>query len=779
MLKLCTFFIFICLGVHANAGNKYVGGKECQVFNRYQQYDIRVEWVGGCVDGFAEGSGVLKWFVGSSTIEQFEGEVKAGKMNGNGTITFMNGSKLTARFANNLVDGSVEFVYVNGDRYSGAWQFDHPEGQGRVEYKNGQIYQGFFSDPAATYRNDSPTLDKLILESALAPDGYEGGAISPDGKHVVMIEFNGTYHNLILVDTETLTSRAILKGHWAREGAWNVRKDPESIVWVTNDLIAVDYGLESETINLNGASVAEIGEAVYGKAEPKNANSTKLWVFTDRARKHLALVDAKTGKLNRIDLPIEGNPAHWTFDSNGELRAVTIANTWYTSDKALISNWYRPAGSEDWEMLAEFKIVDDLWFPVGVPDEPNKLNVMSRAGRDTWAVFSYDTKRRGFGELLAGHPTQDIVDVEGSNLSAFESVVTGGMKPETNWFDSSWNKAQVSVDAALPDRVNRLSGDPSNKILVYSYSDVDPGVWYLLDMKSMKMTEIVRRLPLVRSQLMRPMEILTYQARDGLSIPAYLTRPDKTAPAPLIVMVHGGPTSRDYWGWNQEVQMLAAHGYTVFQPQFRGSSGFGKTYESAGYGQWGLAMQDDITDGIKYLVTKGIADPKRICIYGGSYGGYAALWGMVKNPELYRCGVSFAGVSDIELMFHDGSDRTDDNYAMDLMKSKIGDAKKNRQKFDDVSPLKHADQIRGPILLMHGDHDQRVPIEHSEKMMKALDANHKTYVWVKFEDAGHGLSRIKDLNVFYEKMFTFLDANLQPDNRTTAVQGAISTETGH
>src|SRR5205823_6513944 len=173
------------------------------------------------------------------------------------------------------------------------------------------------------------------------------------------------------------------------------------------------------------------------------------------------------------------------------------------------------------------------------------------------------------------------------------------------------------------------------------------------------------------------------------AIPAYLTLPPGSRERlPTVILIHGGPIARDHWRFDPDVQLLASRGYAVFQPQFRGSSGFGKRFMEAGYGQWGLAMEDDITSGVRWLIEKHIADPDRVCIYGASYGGYAALWGLIKTPELYRCGISLAGVSDIEYMLTDDSDVNDSAIGRLLRRTTIGDLKTHKQQFDGVSPLK-------------------------------------------------------------------------------------------
>jgi len=262
------------------------------------------------------------------------------------------------------------------------------------------------------------------------------------------------------------------------------------------------------------------------------------------------------------------------------------------------------------------------------------------------------------------------------------------------------------------------------------------------------------------------METLDYAADDGLHIPAYLTRPanaEAGAPLPLVVLVHGGPHMRDDWLWNEEVQLLAANGYAVFQPQFRGSTGFGLSFEEAGYGQWGRAMQDDVTAGVRHLVAQKIADPARICIAGASYGGYAALWGLVKTPALYRCGISFAGVTDLEHMLKDPSDRNADAAIRELQRLRIGDLAQGKAFFDAVSPLHEVGRINAPLLLAHGVDDRRVPISHSQRMADALAAQGKAYEWLVFDGEGHGLTYTASKRRYYRAMLDFLQRHIGAD----------------
>lgn len=629
---------------------------------------------------------------------------------------------------------------------------------------------------AVSTRADEPATKKV--EKYFPRLNY--ATISPDGKTVAgytttrlppqLARWMGpVVGSFWTVDTKTLEFRAFGAGRKViAEGFYKYYYAPKRMTWVTNDLLAVDYGAVAELMNLDGDEVMNLGTAFLGKAAPDNPDSTTLIYSKGTKSKTFHYANYKSKTTARIRFSAPGRPINWVFDKSGELRAATMLDSDLWKDATKIVNWYRESGTSEWMKLAEFSLSDRFWTPEAIDEPSQTLIVTSNIGRDTMALFSYDPKTRKIGEMLAGHPTEDVTQGSGLRLGKFNSVVTAGMKPKTVWLEPDWSHAQKSVDAVLPNKVNLIYGDPKKLILVLSYSDIDPGTWYLLDMQSKNMRRFALVEPSLENAKARPMEVTSYAGKDGLYIPAYLAKPEKSdVPLPLVVLIHGGPADRDRWYWDPDVQVLTEAGFAVLQPQFRGSSGFGVKFMEAGFGQWGLAMQDDITAGVEAMIARGIADPKRICIVGASYGGYAAMWGLVKTPELYRCGVSFAGVSDLDFMFKDDSDSNDDKVSRELMRLQIGDPSK-KQSFDSVSPLKNADRIVAPILLMHGSKDERVPISHSKRMIAALQSSKKTFEWHEFEGAGHGLSESEHRSVFYEKLVGFLKKHIPPDQPAAA-----------
>ncbi len=615
---------------------------------------------------------------------------------------------------------------------------------------------------------------KLTINELLDPSGMTTATLSPDGKHIAAVIFNGTNYGLVLIDTTTFKTTKLSEGRYATVGFYRYHRAPRRVEWSGNELLIVDYGLEVESINLAGKRVASLGEQMIDVLD-SGPNAGHVLVKDEGLFTDLALCDPRKGKskCKRFGQP-SGEPMKWAFDGTGELRAVTMVNSKLFRDVSTISNWYKPSGGE-WTKLAEFKVTEDFWVPVYVPDEPNTLVIASRLGRNTRALFNYDVAEKRQGEMLVGHPAQDILSIQGIDQDAVRYVATTGMRPQQIWFSRPWIQMQMQVDEVLPNRINILAGNPEKLVLIRSYADTDPGTWYLFDYPNKKMTTIGKVNQSLDSSKLRPSEIITYQAPDGLAIPAYLTRPGKNQkrPAPMVVLIHGGPIARDDWEFNAEVQLLAEQGYVVFQPQFRGSAGFGRDFERAGYRQWGRAMQDDITAGVEYLIKQGIADPARVCIVGASYGGYAALWGLVKTPALYRCGVSFAGVSDITRMYSDWSDTSFDKVARQLMLDRIGDKEKSAELFDPVSPLKHAARIQVPVLLMHGLEDERVPISHGKKMRDALESNGKDVIWKVFEKEGHGLRYIDNQLYYFEVLLEFLGKHLAVAPRDAPAEAAL------
>ena len=262
--------------------------------------------------------------------------------------------------------------------------------------------------------------------------------------------------------------------------------------------------------------------------------------------------------------------------------------------------------------------------------------------------------------MIFAHPTYDVPagpPIVSDKTGKVLGVRYEAERPQVYWFDEDYKNYQAMIDNALPGMANDIKNwsKKEDRILFHSHSEKTIGSYYLLDISDKKKPKMEKLLDLaewIDPAKMSPMKPIQYTARDGLVIHGFLTIPNGSdgKNLPLIVHPHGGPTARDYWGWNADVQFLANRGYAVFQPNFRGSTGYGNKLRLAGFREWGGKMQNDITDGVKYLIAEGIADATRIGIYGASYGGYATMAGLCFTPELYRCGINYVGVTDIDLI---------------------------------------------------------------------------------------------------------------------------------
>ncbi len=339
-------------------------------------------------------------------------------------------------------------------------------------------------------------------------------------------------------------------------------------------------------------------------------------------------------------------------------------------------------------------------------------------------------------------------DVSGLQMDEWTRRVIGASytsdTEHTRYFDPGMEALQRGIDAAFPGLdAQAVSWDVArDKVIVAASGPQQPTAYYILNRATHQATKFGDTYPKLKPADLGEEKPYPYKARDGLEIPAYLTLPPGKTPKnlPTVILPHGGPDARDSLHFDWWAQFLANRGYAVLQPNYRGSSGYGTKFTDAGLHQWGLKMQDDITDGVKKLIADGIADPKRICIVGGSYGGYAALAGAVFTPDLYACAVSYAGVSDLPKMLQTGKDEHG-NYskAASFWASRIGDTDADMPRLRATSPALHADQDKCPILLMHGEDDWTVRIGQSEEMNDALTKAGKNVTFLRFKGEDHYL----------------------------------------
>ncbi len=367
-------------------------------------------------------------------------------------------------------------------------------------------------------------------------------------------------------------------------------------------------------------------------------------------------------------------------------------------------------------------------------------------------------------KLLLEDPERDVVSVR---LDPFNgdpvSARLGGAIEETRWIDTQAENKHKAIARAFEGKRTRIASRSADgtRVIVDVDGNSLPSTYYLVDFTAKKADIIGEEYPDLADKALGEQRTISYKARDGLEIPAYLTLPPglKEEKLPLVVLPHGGPEARDHAGFDWLSQFLATRGYVVLQPQFRGSTGFGEAFRLAGYGEWGGLMQDDVTDGVKALIEQGLADPERVCIVGASYGGYAALAGAALTPELYECAASINGVTDLhDFIKHiankSGTESDRYRYVLENIGPPTSDKVVKR------SPARVAANIRVPILLIHGADDTVVPIAQADKMAKSLKKLDKPYTLVKLPGEDHWLSRSDTRIRVLMELETFLATNL-------------------
>ncbi|GGC68687.1 peptidase [Undibacterium terreum] len=477
----------------------------------------------------------------------------------------------------------------------------------------------------------------------------------------------------------------------------------------------------------------------------------------------LLRLNTVTGNTTLVPRP--GKVVRWLIDKTGEPRVAE------TREGDLITIQYKDPKNNQWRKLMDYRwTAEDGMTPVFLSPEGD-LYVVAYNGGNTKALYQYDL---GKNELLKESViTLKGYDFNGSLIYNTQQQKVLGIsyemsRPATLWFDEDLQKLQKKIDTALPDTINQLHVPEQaigNVVVVNSFSDVQPAFWQLYNRETGKFVRLGSSRPDIDSRLMSFKDAVRYKARDGLDIPGYLTLPAGSSGKnlPLVMLVHGGPNVRGtHWGWNPEVQFLASRGYAVLEPEFRGSTGYGRKHFEAGWRQWGLAMQDDIADGAKWAVAQGYADPKRICIAGASYGGYATLMGLLNDPGLYRCGIDWVGVTDINLLYDiHWSDISDDakKYSAPIL---IGDQVKDAAQLKATSPIENAARIKQPLLMAYGNMDRRVPIKHGTRFYSAVKETNPHVEWVEYSGEGHGWRMLKTNVDFWTRVEKFLQQNDNP-----------------
>lgn len=456
-----------------------------------------------------------------------------------------------------------------------------------------------------------------------------------------------------------------------------------------------------------------------------------------------------------------GNIIGWMTDHDGKLRVGL------TSDGVNSSVLYRDSEAAEFKTILNTNFKETM-SPLFFTFDNQKLYASSNLGRDKAAIVIFDPATGKEEEVLFENNDFDVYGLTYSrkDKKLLDANYTG-IKSERHFFNDERKAMFARLQQRFPEMEIGLtsSTDAEDKFIVRTYSDKSLGAYYLYDRNSGEITDIANPSPWINAENMASMHPISYQSRDGLTIHGYLTLPagqtmETAKNLPVVVNPHGGPWARDNWGFNPEVQFLANRGYAVLQMNFRGSTGYGRQFWEASFREWGKKMQDDITDGVNWLVEKEIADKNRIAIYGGSYGGYATLAGLAFTPDLYACGIDYVGVSNL-FSFMETIPPYWEPFKK-MIHEMVGNPElpEDSIRMREASPVFHADKIVKPLYIAQGAQDPRVKKSESDQMVAAMKERGVDVEYLVKDNEGHGFRNEENRFEFYRAMEDFLGKHM-------------------
>lgn len=645
---------------------------------------------------------------------------------------------------------------------------------------------GASAQPTEKITAEVPTLkaSAIPLETFMRRPEFNDMSLSPNGDFLAAISpFKGR-GNLVVINLAE-RSRRLLSSFETTDVA--------NFYWVNNKRICMRVSDGQDVtgnfsyrgtfcINIDGSefsdftridkrSSTDTGRVVLFQPVRAVGGDSNDYIVAMAARSRTSLdlyrFNTLNGRYQLLTFNSPGDVTRWVLDRNQVPRAAVTREPRQGNETfTRLGLWYRDSADGKWEKLYESRetwgvTVGDSMDPIGFDFDHQTMFVTSNIGRDKKAIFKYDPKTKKLGDLVFEHP---LIDIEGGLLFSNEKKKLVGIRysaemPTTQWFDPELENLQKQLDATLKGNVNNIGvvEEKSRRLLLLSASTTDAGRYYLFNNEDKSLEPLVNRRDWLPPSSMSERRFIKYKARDGMEIPAWVTIPKNSSGKnlPLVMHIHGGPQVRNYYGiqWQgrtPHAQFLASRGYVVLEPEPRGSTGFGRKHYESSYKQWGLTMQDDLTDGALHLVKEGIVDKSRMCLFGGSYGGYASLQGVVREPDLFKCTAPYVAVTDLGLLqtvqHSDIAERGDKSLETEFTVA-VGDNARDAAQFQKTSPARNVDKINVPVLLAMGSDDRRVPIIHANDFVKSMQqAGRGNLVdYVVYNGEGHGFN--KDENV--------------------------------
>ncbi len=580
--------------------------------------------------------------------------------------------------------------------------------------------------------------------------------ISPNGRFIAYIGLDNHCKNIYLIDlihqdsSKQLTYQNDIN---VKSFAWN---DNSKISFLTEQ--SAQDSLRLYAVDINTEKIWPLIKPIRGRFRWIHTMTTGgdsfIGGMNDRDSSLFDLYRIYLdGRPRELILQNPGNMSSWVVSNDGQVR-VAVAN-----DSVQQSVLYRSSDNEPFKEIIRCD-VESSFTPLGYKDNSNAIiYALSNVNRDKLALISYDLANQKELDELFSHKDVDVSSggyFTEQNKLLFVNYSTS--RQHRHFFDETtkqkYNQLAKQIDGF---EYQVLSTDSSgNKIIIKTYTDVNPGGIYFYDFSTQKLTKLADNNSDLKDKELSPNEYITYTARDGIQISGYLTYPihSNRKNLPMVVLPHDGPNGREVWGFDNEAQFLANRGYLVFQMNYRGSTGFGKKFWTAGFKEWGGKIQDDITDGVKWLIKEGIADRERVAIVGKGFGGYSALHAACFNSDLYKCAVSYSGYTNLFTYFRDIPPYFK-SYVQKMYQI-VGNPIREAELFKNISPVFHSDKVKIPVLLVQGGKDRFSSVTDANQFVQKLKNNNIPVQYILKEDEDRTFKRDENVFGYYNELERFL-----------------------
>jgi dipeptidyl aminopeptidase/acylaminoacyl peptidase len=626
---------------------------------------------------------------------------------------------------------------------------------------------------------------RLPVEQLFAEPTVAEVEISPDGRYLAIVMPRNNVRNIVVLDRQTNQRRWVTTME---------REHVYGISWVKPDRIMFGQQVDGQesfglyVVKADGSDSQVILQTGDGDADIRGGRLLDTLendpenVLVELYRGASGLVDRvvqynlRTGRSRQVEGNVINANRYFT-DNAGVIRLAFVGNL----EARGTAMMYRDTPESPWRQLASREHMADGWWPMRF-DGDNRLLYIRDETTNPSSIHRFDPAANKRLDVVFQHERYDPESLLWSErLDRVIGVSYMGEKPERDVFDAEYQALFATINRALPGTHNAIvsATDDEQLIVIHAWSDRDPGVFYLFDRANRKIEEIGVMHPQLRPEQMAEMKPIRFQARDGLWLEGYITLPVGVPPRglPMIVHPHGGPFGpRDEWGFNPEVQFYANRGFAVLQVNFRGSGGYGMPFQRAGYREWGGKMQDDLTDGVRWAIEQGYADPRRVGISGASYGGFATIAGLAFTPELYRFGINYVGATDLDILMRDWARSRSEGRSQFAIQG-IGDPMRDAERLARQNPIRHIANIRVPVLNGYGKNDPRVTIDHWERLEREFRQHNVPYVGIVEDDEGHGFARVEARVKWFSEVDRFLAARLAEMGGSSAASVPTPTAT--